>query len=435
MGKTAPRTWVSERSISKARNVPSSGQGRGFAAMAAAYFLGVFNDNYYKQAVLVLAVTAGRTLLQGLVVLVFTLPFLVFAAPAGWVADRFPKRQVVIAAKGVEVAAMALGAAGLATGQWWLIFGMLGLMGTQATFFSPALNGALPELFSADRVLRANGVLRMGVTLAILAGIALAGLTLDLKGSGLLGLEAGRLGIAYGVMAVALVGLVVSFGVPQRPAADPRAPFPWTGPWVTLRDLWAIRRDPLLAVAVAGGVFIWFAGSLQVLLINPMGLQQLGVSKSLTSALIIAQLLGIGVGGLLSARWAQGPGWHRVLAPSAAGMGLVMLAVAAVPQLAPAAQLPAAFGLMALVGIFGGLFLIPVESFIQTRPDPGHRGAVLAAVNFIEFAGILVSGPVSNILNGHWRPTSSFGLVGVLSLVLSLVMVFLCRWINSGGRR
>jgi acyl-[acyl-carrier-protein]-phospholipid O-acyltransferase/long-chain-fatty-acid--[acyl-carrier-protein] ligase len=393
-----------------------------FGAMALAYFLGVFNDNYYKQAILILAVGAGLVRLQGLVIIVFTLPFLVLAAPAGWVADRFPKRTVVIASKWTELLAVLVGAVGLCAGHWPLIFAMLGIMGAQATFFSPALNGSIPELFPEEQVVRANGILRMLVTLAILSGIALAGITLDLSGTGPLGLERGRLALGAGVVLVAVVGLIASYGVLRRPAADPRAPFPWTGPLVTLRDLLRIREDRLLGFAVAACVFIWFAGSLQVLLINPLGLRQLALSKSLTSALIVAQLLGIGVGGLLSGRWAVGPRWHRVLAPSAAAMGLVMVATAGLPWLPPGSRLPAAFLLMGLVGVFGGLFLIPVESFIQTRPEPARRGAVLAAANFVEFAGILLSGPISNYLNARWTPTFSFGLVGVLSLLLALAM-------------
>ena len=397
----------------------------GFAAMAGAYFLGVFNDNFYKQAILILAVSAGRSAFQGLVIIVFTLPFLVFAAPAGWVADRFAKRTVVITAKWVELLAVLVGAVALCSGRWWLIFVMLGLMGSQAAFFSPALNGSLPELFPESQVTRANGVLRLLVTLAILSGIALAGFTLDLKGVGFLAIPNGLLALGAGVLGVALGGLAVSYGVPRRPAADPKAAFPWTGPMVTLRDLRQIGQDPLLAVAVGACVFIWFAGSLQVLLINPLGLQQLGLSKSLTSALIVAQLLGIGAGGLLCSRWAKGPRWHRVLVPAGIGMGVAMLAVVMVPQLPLGARMPTCFVLMALVGVFGGLFLIPVESFIQTRPDATRRGAVLAAANFVEFAGILLSGPFANYLNGRWAPTTSFGIAGALAVVLSLGLAVL----------
>jgi MFS family permease len=395
--------------------------------MAGAYFLGVFNDNFYKQAILILAVAAGKSGMQGLALSVFTVPFLLFAAPAGWVADRFPKRSVVIFAKGTELVAMAVGAVGLCTGHWPLILLMLAIMGTQATFFSPALNGSIPELFPVDQVTRANGILRLVVTLAILAGIALAGFAQDLSGSWLAGIDNGRLVTGAGAVLVALAGLVVSFGVVRRPAADASAPFPWGGPLVTLRNFAAIRRDPLLGFAVCGSVFIWFAGSLQILLINPLGLSQLGLNKSLTSALIVAQMLGIGLGGLLSSRLAKGAGWHRVLAPSSAGMGMMMLAISAAPRLPAPLVLPAFFLLIGLVGVFGGLFLIPIESFIQTRPDPARRGAVLAAANFAVFGGILLSGPLSSVLNARWLPSASFALVGALVAVLSLVIAVILR--------
>jgi acyl-[acyl-carrier-protein]-phospholipid O-acyltransferase/long-chain-fatty-acid--[acyl-carrier-protein] ligase len=398
-----------------------------FTAMAAAFFLGVFNDNFYKQAVLVLAVAAGRTALQGIAILVFTLPFLVFAAPAGWASDRFPKRSVVITAKVVELAAMAVGAVGIALGSWPLILVMLGTMGTQATFMSPAVNGSIPDLYPESHVTRANGVLRMVVTLGILSGIALAGFALDRPGTGFHGLENGRLYVGAWVVLVALGGLATSVFIARNPAADPGAAFPWTGPLVTLRDLAGIRRDPLLAFTVCASVFIWFSGSLQVLLINPLGLQELGLSKSLTSALIVSQLLGIATGGLLSPRWARGERWHRVLAPAGAGMGLAMLALPALSWLPGSARLPGAFVLVGLIGLFGGLFLIPVESFIQTRPPAARRGAILAAANFAVFGGIMLSGPLSNFFNAHWVPTTGMGLVGGFSLLLSAGIAVLLR--------
>lgn len=405
-----------------------AGQARStFGAMAGAFFLGVYNDNYFKQAILLLAVAAGMTSLQGVAVMVFTLPYLVLAAPAGWAADRFSKRNVIIAAKAMEVAAMMAGAIGIVTGIWWLSLVMLGAMGSQATFMSPAVNGAIPELFPESHVTRANGILRMVVTVGILVGIALAGVTLDLRGQGFLGLERGRLGVGVCVVAMALAGLLVSLRIRSMKAARPGAPFPWLGPWQTLRDLAGLRRDPLLAFTVCASIFIWTMGSLQVLLINPMGTLELGLSKSVTSGLIVVQLAGIAVGGLLSPWLAKGPRWHRVLAPAGILMGAGMLAMPAARLLPPTQEVRAIFALMAVVGFSGGVFLIPVESFIQTRSDPGRRGAILAAANFAVFGGILASGAVSNLLNARWAPTTAMGLVGAAALLLSAAGGFLLR--------
>jgi len=402
-----------------------------FAAMAATYALGVFNDNFFKQAVLLLAVAAGDVQMQGWVLVIFTLPFIVLAAPAGWLADRFAKRRIVIGSKGLELLAMLSGAVGICTGEWWRIFTMLAIMATQSTLFSPALNGSIPELYPAEFVTTANAFLRLFVTVSILAGVAAAGLALDRSGLGWWGLELGRLTVGGVVVAVAALGLILSFGVPSRPAADPAARFPWRGPLDTLRKLWSIRRDPLLALTIGASTFIWTLGSLQVLLINPLGLQQFRLGTAMTSYLIAAQLIGIAAGGLLSSRLAVGRRWYRVLGPAGMGLTALMLLMEAVPGLPAPAQLPALFGLFFTVGVSGGLFLIPVESFIQVRPAAAEKGAVLAATNFAVFSGILLSGPLSNLLNAHLRPTDSFGFLGLAALLATFLFTLAYRRIDG----
>ena len=389
-----------------------------FVAMAATFSLGVFNDNFYKQAVLLLAVAAGHPDMQGYALALFTLPFIVFAAPAGWLADRFPKRTIVIGAKTVELAAMLAGAAGVCSGHWWLICTMLGLMGLQATCFSPALNGSIPELYPATYVVKANAILRIFVTVAILSGTAAAGFALDRAGTGWLGLVRGPLTVALTVIAVAAAGLLVSFGVPQRPAAAPAVKFPWTGPADSIRQLLETRMDPLLAITIGASVFIWFIGSLQILLINPLGLLQFRLGNALTSTLLVAELTGMAAGGVLGSRLATGPRWYRPVIAAGVIFSFLMIMLTAVPALPASLQHAALFVLIAAIGVAGGVFLIPVESFIQVRAAPERKGAVLAATNFAVFIGIMLSGFLANLFNAAWRPTTSFGLAGALSLLM-----------------
>ncbi len=389
-----------------------------FVAMAATFSLGTFNDNFYKQSVLLLAVGAGHPEMQGYALALFTLPFILFAAPAGWLADRFAKRTIVIGAKTVEFAAMLAGAAGVCSGHGWLIYTMLGLMGLQATCFSPALNGSIPELYPATYVAKANAILRTFITIAILSGTAAAGFALDRTGLGWFGLACGPLTVAMVVIAVAAVGLLVSFGVPRLPAAAPSAKFPWTGPADTIRQLVEIGKDAPLATTIGADVFIWFVGSLQILLINPLGLTQFAMSSSVTSWLVVAELGGIAVGGLLGSRLANGPRWNRPVILSGVIFSLLMMIMAAVPLLPAYLRHPALFAIIAATGMAGGVFLIPVESFIQIRAAPERKGAVLAAANFVVFIGIMLSGFLSNLLNLAWRPTTSFGLTGILSLLI-----------------
>ncbi len=390
-----------------------------FVAMAGAYFMGTFNDNFFKQAVMLLAVTMGQERFQGFAGMAFTLPFMVFAAPAGWLADRFPKRQVVIAAKGVELLAAFIGAAGIISGHLWLMVGMVGLMGLQATFFSPALNGSIPELYPPSQVTKANALLRMIVTLGILAGITLSGVALDLKGVPLLGAPFGRGAVALAVILFAGIGLLVSFGIPARAAADPLRSFPWSGPLDTFRELGRIWKDHQLGRILVADVFIWAVGVFQLLIINTLGLREFQLGETRTSLLVAAQLLGLAGGSLLAARSAKGTQWFRVLVPAALAMGILMGFIAVIPALPRAAQVPLLYATIGLAGAAGGLFLIPCESFLQVRPAPERKGAVWASANFASFAGMAAASGLYIPLKSL-RPTLAYGFLGLASLVFAL---------------
>jgi acyl-[acyl-carrier-protein]-phospholipid O-acyltransferase/long-chain-fatty-acid--[acyl-carrier-protein] ligase len=394
-------------------------QARGnFAAMAASYFLGTFNDNFYKQAVMLLALAAGREKFQGAAGIAFTLPFILFAAPAGWVADRFPKRKVVIGAKSLEMVAALVGAFGIILGNLWIMVGMVALMGTQSTFFSPALNGSIPELYPAHHVTKANAVLRMIVTIGILVGISLSGFVLDLQGAPLFGAPRGSTVVGLAVILYAALGLLVSFGIPARAAADPGRAFPWSGPLDTFRELREVWQDRPLGRILVADVFIWAVGVFQLLVINSLGKLQFHLSDSRTSLLVASQLIGLALGGLLSARFAQGARWFRVLLPAGVAMGLMMLAIGGVPALPLATQVPLLYVLIGLAGMAGGLFLIPCESFLQIRPAPERKGAVWASANFASFSGMAVASllyiPLTTL-----RPTLAYGVLGAACLLFT----------------
>lgn len=393
-----------------------------FAAMAGTYFVGVFNDNFFKQTALLMAVIAGKENIQGHATIVFTLPFIVLAAHAGWFADKFSKRSVVIGAKALELAAMIFGAWGIITGNWILILVMLGIEGVQAAIFSPALNGSIPELYPAQYVITANAIIRMLSTAAILIGIAAGGFVLDIKGD--IGyLPFNRVAAAALVITVSLAGVIMSFGVARFPAAAPAAKFPWQGPIETLKVLYKTRFDASLAAAIAANAFFWFVGSLNVLMVNKLGISQLKLSNSMTSALVVAELVGIAAGGLLSIYLSKKIRWHRILAPAAFVMALCMIAVAAVPFFYTPVKLLCLFGALGIMGLAGGLYVIPLEAFIQVRPAPDSKGKTIAAANFAAFTGILLSGPTLNLLN--YLEISSSGSFAVLGAMTLIVAIFL----------
>ena len=394
-----------------------------FTAMASTYCLGVFNDSFYRNGAMLMAVAVGQQRMQGTVMVVFTVPYLLFAAPAGWLADRFSKRQVVIGAKALELVAMGLGAVGIVTGNWWFVLVMAFVMGSQSCLFSPALNGSIPELYPKEYVVTANAVLKVVVTASILLGVSASGAALAVATPRLGGVPAGRWIVAGGVVGIAALGVLMSFGVPRRPAADPNAPFPWTGPLKTLEELHRISRDSLLALIIVVDAFAWFVGAVIIQTVNLLAMKQFGLGEAMAGYMNAAEMVGIAVGGVFAARVARGERWHRVLGPAALLMGVFMGLMALLPMLPAGLRLPGVFALLGATGLAGGALLIPCESFIQVRAKPHRKGAVLAAANFIIFTGLVLSGPVANELNERLRPTSVFVVLAAMSVVLGGVLM------------
>jgi MFS family permease len=398
-----------------------------FFAMAGAYSLGSFNDNFYKQAASLMAIAAFMPQLQGYAAALFTLPFIVLAAPAGWLADRFPKRRIVIAAKVMELAAMILGAVGICLVNWPLVLTMVLVMGVQAAIFSPAINGSIPELYPPAYVLKANSILKMAITSSILLGIICAGLALDVRGEIWCAIPLGQGLVAGGALAVAAGGLALSLLVPSRPAAKPGARFPWSGPIDTVRVLWQARGDRLLTTVIWVDAFVWFLAVLEILLINQIGMSVLGLGYRQTSGLDVAELAGVATGGLLCGRLASGGRWFRVLAPAAIVLAAAMGLMGLMPYVNPDAKLCGAglrtiFAAALLVGagLAGGVLLVPLESFIQARPPPDRKGQFIAAANCAAFCGMMLSGGAFVLLEKCLPATAAFAAMGLPTLAVGL---------------
>ena len=403
-------------------------QGRSrFIAMAITYFLGAFNDNFFKQAAMLLAVGVGLSGLQGTATMLFALPFILFSAHAGWFADRFAKKNVVVGAKFLELLAMLAGAYGLITLNWPFILAMVFIMAAQSTLFGPAINGSIPELYPKEYVTTANAVIKLVTTLAILAGIGLAGLALD-QAWFATAIPFGRLLVAILVLLVSILGLVVSFGVVKRPAAGAKERFPWLGPLHSLADLWQVRRDPLLFTAICGDAFFYFISTIVVLVINVMGLTELGLSQTMTSLLVVALMVGVCGGAFLAAKIADGPHWYRVMAPAVLVMATGLAATFMAVQLGTTLRFPLVVGALALAGCGGGLFLIPLASFIQVRPRPDRKGKIIAASNFAAFSGIFLSGTCFELLDRAFAPSSAMLVLGLAAGLAALCfrMAFQC---------
>lgn len=397
---------------SRAPAIPgkSASGNRLVAGMGACYALGTFTDNFYKQCAILLAASLHLTAMQSYATVLFALPFIAFSAWAGWLADRLPKRTIVMAAKFLELFAIAGGGFVLVTGAWWGILLVVFLMGLQATFFSPAINGSIPESFPTPQVPRVNSLIKLASTVAVLAGIGTAGVFLDLRPSSLpaLGVETGeeygRLMAGLFVGAFAVLGVLTAFTLRRNPSSVERGaasqPFPLAGPVDSLRHFWEARKDPQLFLVLLAEAYFYGIAAIAVISVSNLA-KDLSYSDTVTSLLSAALMVGIAIGALLAGK-RPAESWRWLLAPSAFGMGLFMLGAASAPLVTPGGfageasflnpQLLWLFFSLLLCGVCGGVYLIPLASFIQVRPAPEAKGKVLGISNFLSFVSIAVFG-------------------------------------------
>lgn len=396
--------------------------------MGSAYCLATFNDNFFKQAALLLAIGAGLTSIQGLATSLYALPFVICAAWCGWLADRLPKNRIIIGAKVLELAAALCGAIGIITLHWAAIVAMVTIMGLQAVVFGPALNGSIPELFPINRVAGVNAILKLTTTVSILIGIGLAGIVLDQTwGQAWLppAYNFGQVLTGCVVVLASFLGLVSAFFIGGRVSPKSQTPFPWAGPMYSMRDCWLVRKDPLLCLALAGEAYFYFMSALAILVINNLGLTQLGLSKTLTSLLSAALMTGLCAGAGLAGRGTPLI-WRKWMAPACLAIGLCMCASGFSVYLPFAWRLPFTMALYLIAGVASGLYLIPLSSFIQVRPAPYEKGRVQGISYFACFSGILIAGELFILLGGLPASTGII-TVGLLSIAVSLAWFLIKR--------
>ena len=284
--------------------------GRSFVSIIITQFLGAFNDNAFKQLILLLAVglsmEAGDSYHQSLAGGVFALPFVLFSGFAGSFADRYSKTFIFRFCKAWEVLVMLLGGFAFYLGNIPLLYFTLFMMGMQSAFFGPAKYGIIPELFASRSLSKANGIILMTTYLAITLGTATAGLIKDHFGSTAAaeagsGPALGDLYLAQGALVLlAVLGTLSALGVRRAPVADPGVQlrgrlFGELG--TTLRFIFSNR---LFSSVVLTYAYFWGLGAALLMLCNAYGKILMGLDDSSTSLLLVF----LSVGFALYGAWA-----------------------------------------------------------------------------------------------------------------------------------
>lgn len=400
----------------------------GFWSLIATQFQGAFSDSVLKWVTIFLVLELGlpqarRDRLVVLVIpLLFALPFLLFSLTGGYFADRYSKRSVTIATKVMEIAVVVFATAGLLLHSIAMEVDAVFLIGCQAALFGPSKYGLLPELLPDAELSWGNGILELGTFLAILGGTIAGGLLAQLFH----GREFWN-GLILVVLAIA--GLACSKGISRVPAANPTRTFRWNPAAELWDEIVLIRRDRLLWAAVLGNIYFWFLGSLVLINIVLYGADVLHVSEARTSLLMASTTLGIGLGSLAAGYLSRGKIEYGLISAGTLGI-TAMAALLGIPHLGYATVA----ALLGALGFFAGFFAVPINAIIQHRPEPAHKGSVIATANLLSFVGIALQ-PIAQyalLQIGHPNPAKMFLITAALTLGAT---VFLSMMMPDSLRR
>jgi acyl-[acyl-carrier-protein]-phospholipid O-acyltransferase / long-chain-fatty-acid--[acyl-carrier-protein] ligase len=364
---------------------------RGFWSLFVTQFQGAFSDNVLKNLAIFMLIAMNLTMAEKhrigeLVGALFSLPFILFSMAGGFLADRFSKRTISIGVKVFEIAVMSIALAGLIKENIPVLLCCVFLMGVHSAFFGPSKYGLLPELLPEKKLSWGNGLLELGTFTAIILGTVTAGLMAEhFRG------HHGRSGAL--LIALAIIGLVISIGITKVPAADPTRKFRANFLSDFFRQMKSWRGDRPLSLAVLGNTYFNFIGALLLLNVFFYGADVLKVSESQISWLNAALAVGIGLGSVTAGYLSGGKIEYGLVPLGAAGLALtsMMLSTAGL-------SLWDALFRLALLGFAGGFFIVPVSALLQHRPDKSKKGEVLAAANLLSFVGVFLASGVHYLL-------------------------------------
>ena len=372
--------------------------------------LGAFNDNVFKNAVVILVAflsvqlsTAQVNNYVNIAAALFILPFLLFSATSGQLSDKYDKARLAQVVKGLEIAIMLVACAGFVTRNIPLLMALVFMMGLHSTLFGPLKYGLLPQVLDERELVGGNGLIEMGTFLAILLGTILGSTLIRIDGYG-----AWLVGAA--TVAFAVLGLICALAMPRAPSVDPQLKINWNPFSETWNNLGYIRSDRTIFLSCLGISWFWFYGSIYFTQLPNYTKEVLGGDPGVYTLILTLFSIGIGVGSILCERLSG----HKVEVGLVPFGSIGMTIFGADLYFAhPASSGPLALGVSAmlaqphlwrvlidlvLMAIFCGFFIVPLFALVQARSDPARRSRVIAANNILNALFMVVAAALSALL-------------------------------------
>ncbi len=401
-----------------------------FTYLNVTQFLGALNDNIYKLLIVYFFIQLEGIEFSHQILAstgaTFVIPFLLFSAISGTMADRFSKRDIIVTTKILELVIMAIGVGAFAFQSKWGSYAVLFLLATQSAIFGPSKYGIVPELVSREKISKANGLMTSFTFLAIILGTFLASFLIQITG---------RNFIISSIFCtfIALVGLVTSFLIEPTPPAGSQKKIQIFFLRQIFQTLKLARQEVSLLPAIFGSAFFLFVGAFTQLNIIPFAIQSLGLTDIEGGYLFFLTALGIGTGALIAGKVSG-----KIVELGLVPIGALGITICAFCMDLFSNNIWAAIPCITLLGVFGGIYEIPLDSYIQIVSPKQMRGQMVAATNFLSFVGVLLASALIYLNSEVFgiNAEKGFTLMGFLSLGMTLAFTFqffdyLTRFIGS----
>jgi len=387
----------------------------GLQLLNVTQFLGALNDNVFKFLTVFLLIDLKGVEHSAEILfwigVVYVLPFLLFSSSAGILADRFSKQKIIISMKVFEIFVILGGIFAFYTESPWACYTMLFMLSFQSAIFGPPKYSIIPELVPPEHITKANGLITSSTYMAIILGSFSASFVTQITGKNFL------LAIQL-CMIIAVIGCISAFLIPKTVAKRQKqkiTPFFIRDIYRTLKFC-ATQRFMLLVIFSSS--FFLFIGAFIQLNIVPYAIESLGLSEVGGGYLFLAAAIGIALGAVVAGRTSSRKG----------NLGLSCLAIGITASFFIVLSL-ASFSIiftvitLVILGFGGGLFIVPLDSYIQANSPDDKRGKIIAANNFFSFVGVWMAPICLYLFSGYLRVSNAMGfaLMGVLTYGMFLL--------------
>ncbi|ODS63696.1 MAG: glycerol acyltransferase [Arenimonas sp. SCN 70-307] len=402
--------------------------------------LGAFNDNVYRQAIIALLFFLGvsvqeRTLYTNLAPALFILPYFLFSGIAGQIAEKLEKQRLIRITTAMEIGIMSVAAIGFLTSNMPLLLVALFGTGLQSTLFGPVKYSILPSVLKPEELTGGNGLVEMGTSMSILLGMIAGGLIFVVAG------EAGPEAAAAAIVGLAITGNVISRFVPRVEASAPGLKINWNPFPESLKALRLARKQPAVRNAILGISWFWFVGTVLTAQLPAYAELFLGGGSTLYLFCFVLFSVGTGVGSLLCEKLSR-----RTIEIGLVPLGAIGMTVFCADLYFAQPGPSLASGLtvrefvaaghwriiadLTLIGLFAGLFIVPLFALVQSRTPREELSRVIAGVNIQNAFFIVVAAMLGVLLQ---RDSLALGGITVPLPGLSIPELFLALAIANAA--